>query len=51
MDRGSDLSTAFARHPKIFDDFYVNMVRVGEGSGRLDEAFRRSTSRANSTVT
>jgi MSHA biogenesis protein MshG len=40
MDRGSDLSTAFARHPHIFDNFYVNMVRVGEGSGRLDEAFR-----------
>ena len=40
LDRGSDLSAAFARHPKIFDDFYVNMVRVGEGSGRLDEAFR-----------
>jgi len=40
LDRGSDLSTAFARHPKIFDDFYVNMIRVGEGSGRLDESFR-----------
>jgi len=40
LDRGSELSTAFARHPKIFDDFYVNMVKVGEGSGRLDEAFR-----------
>ena len=40
LDRGSDLSTAFARHPKIFNDFYVNMIRVGEGSGRLDEAFR-----------
>ena len=40
LDRGSDLSSAFARHPKIFDDFYVNMIKVGEGSGRLDEAFR-----------
>ena len=40
LDRGSDLSTAFGRHPKIFDDFYVNMIRVGEGSGRLDESFR-----------
>jgi len=40
LDRGSDLSTAFARHPKIFDEFYVNMIRVGEGSGRLDESFR-----------
>ena len=40
LDRGADLSTAFSRHPKIFDDFYVNMVKVGEGSGHLDEAFR-----------
>ncbi len=40
LDRGSELSAAFARHPKIFDDFYVNMIRVGEGSGRLDESFR-----------
>jgi MSHA biogenesis protein MshG len=40
LDRGSELSAAMARHPKIFDDFYVNMVKVGEGSGHLDEAFR-----------
>ena len=40
LDRGSELSAALARHPLIFNDFYVNMVRVGEGSGRLDEAFR-----------
>jgi MSHA biogenesis protein MshG len=40
LDRGMDLSAAFARHPKVFDGFYVNMVRVGEGSGRLDEAFQ-----------
>ena len=39
LDRGAELSTAFGRHPKIFNDFYVNMIRVGEGSGRLDEAF------------
>jgi MSHA biogenesis protein MshG len=40
LDRGSELSTAFARHPNIFDSFYVNMVRVGEHSGKLDESFR-----------
>jgi MSHA biogenesis protein MshG len=40
LDRGSELSAAFARHPKIFDEFYVNMVKVGETSGKLDEAFR-----------
>ena len=40
LDRGSELSTAFGRHPKIFDAFYVNMIKVGEGSGKLDESFR-----------
>jgi MSHA biogenesis protein MshG len=40
LDRGAELSAAFGRHPHIFDEFYVNMVRVGESSGRLDEAFR-----------
>jgi len=40
LDRGSDLSSALARHPKVFDAFYVNMVRVGESAGKLDEAFR-----------
>jgi MSHA biogenesis protein MshG len=39
LDRGADLSTAFARHPKIFDEFYVNMVKVGENAGKLPEAF------------
>lgn len=40
LDRGSDLSAAFAKHPQIFDGFYVNMVRVGESSGKLDESFK-----------
>jgi len=40
LDRGAELSAAFARHPHIFDDFYVNMVRVGESAGRLDESFK-----------
>lgn len=40
LDRGTVLSSAFARHPKAFDDYYVNMVRVGEGTGKLEEAFR-----------
>jgi MSHA biogenesis protein MshG len=40
LDRGSDLSSALARHPKIFDAFYVNMVRVGESAGKLGDAFQ-----------
>lgn len=36
---GSTISTALARHPKAFSIFYVNMVRAGEESGKLDETF------------
>ena len=40
LDRGMDLSTAFSHHPKVFNEYYVSMVRVGEDSGRLEESFR-----------
>ncbi|MBI2639792.1 MAG: type II secretion system F family protein [Candidatus Sungbacteria bacterium] len=36
---GSSLSQAFSRHPHIFSQFYVNMVRAGEESGKLGEVF------------
>src|SRR3989344_2450015 len=36
---GSSLSQALARHPEIFSPFYVNMVRAGEESGKLEEGF------------
>lgn len=37
VDGGSFLSDAFARRPKIFTDFFVNIIRSGESSGKLDE--------------
>lgn len=40
LDRGVLLSTAFARHQNVFDEYYTNMVRVGESTGRLAEAFQ-----------
>jgi len=40
LDRGIVLSGSLARHRSVFDDYYVNMVRVGEGTGKLEEAFR-----------
>lgn len=36
---GSPISKALAKHPKIFDDFYVNMVRSGEESGKIANSF------------
>ena len=37
---GSSISDAFAKHPKVFSAFYVNMVRAGEESGKLNESFK-----------
>ncbi len=36
---GSSISKALQKHPKIFSIFYVNMVKAGEESGKLDEIF------------
>jgi type IV pilus assembly protein PilC len=38
---GSGLSESIGRHPRVFSEFYVNMVRAGESSGRLDEILDR----------
>jgi type IV pilus assembly protein PilC len=39
LQSGSAISKALSRHPKVFSDFYVNMVRSGEESGKLDQTF------------
>ena len=41
LERGVELSGAMARHPNFFNDYYVSMVKVGEGSGQLEEIFKR----------
>ena len=41
LDAGRELSTAMRRHPDVFNEFYVSVVRVGETTGQLDEAFNR----------
>ncbi|MBI2099479.1 type II secretion system F family protein [Candidatus Uhrbacteria bacterium] len=37
VESGTKLSLSLGRHPRIFSDFYVNMIRSGETTGRLDE--------------
>jgi type IV pilus assembly protein PilC len=39
LQGGSTISGALSKHPTVFSDFYVNMVRSGEESGKLDETF------------
>lgn len=40
VEEGNSLGDALARHPKVFNSLYVNMVRAGEGAGTLDEILR-----------
>ncbi|HHH30799.1 MAG TPA: type II secretion system protein GspF [Polyangiaceae bacterium] len=40
---GTSFADALADHPKIFEDMYVNMVRVGEASGTLEAVLTRLT--------
>lgn len=41
LDSGRELSVAMNEHPKVFDSFYINMIRVGETTGNLDNIFLR----------
>lgn len=41
LDGGRELSSAMMEHPKVFSDFYISMVRVGETTGMLDGIFLR----------
>ena len=36
---GQPMSAAMTKHPKLFSEFYVNMVRSGEESGKLGQVF------------
>lgn len=37
VENGESLSSAMERHPAAFDELYVNIVRSGEATGRMDK--------------
>lgn len=39
IEAGVSLSEALSRRPDLFSNFYVNMVKAGEESGKLNEVF------------
>ena len=41
IESGSSLSEAMAKHPKVFDKLYVNMVRAGEIGGVLESVLNK----------
>jgi type IV pilus assembly protein PilC len=44
VESGSPLSDALAKHPKVFDGLYTNMVKAGEAGGVLDVILSRLAS-------
>lgn len=41
VEQGSSLSESFAKHPKVFDKFFISMIKAGETGGVLDEVLNR----------
>ena len=40
VERGSSLSAAVSRHPKVFNPLFVTMVQAGEVGGNLDKVLK-----------
>lgn len=41
VNEGNSLTVSITRHPKLFSNIYINMVRAGEASGSLDVVLER----------
>lgn len=41
VEGGKTLSSAFAKHPKVFDKVFISLVSAGELSGTLDDSLKR----------
>ncbi|MEM5528234.1 type II secretion system F family protein [Gammaproteobacteria bacterium AS21] len=39
LEKGQELSKAIAQHPQLFSDLYISIVKVGENTGKIDDAF------------
>ena len=41
VEAGRSLSTAFGKHPDVFNKVYLSLIKAGETSGTLDQSLRR----------
>jgi type IV pilus assembly protein PilC len=39
LQGGASISESLSKHPDLFSDFYVNMIKAGEESGHIDDTF------------
>ena len=47
LEKGQELSVSMAKYPKLFSDLYISMIRIGENTGRLDDAFTQMSNYLN----
>lgn len=43
ITKGGNFADGLSRHPNVFSELFVNMVRVGEETGTLEEVFKTLT--------
>ncbi len=41
VERGSSLSASMSKHPKVFNNLFVSMIKAGETGGQLDTVLMR----------
>ncbi len=41
IEAGRSLSSAFEKHPDVFNKVYLSLIKAGEASGTLDQSLRR----------
>lgn len=51
VEGGLPLATALSKHPTVFSDVYVNMVRAGEAGGILDSILKRLATQVEQEAT
>lgn len=50
VQSGAQLADALDKHPDVFSDVYVNMVRAGEAAGIVDEILKRLASQVEKSA-
>lgn len=51
IEGGQALGDSLGKHPNVFNDVYVNMVRAGESGGILDEILKRLATQVEKDAT
>jgi len=41
IGRGESLSSSLAKYPRIFDELFVNIIKAGEATGKLEDVLER----------